>query len=160
MISIDGDSQPQGCMGKAYNKTNPVLDKFKSELEDAQRRFESDPRVVKADATWSACMRRSGYDVRKPDDVIDKLLFPAQMKIFGAPGQNTKPKAGDGPVRIEMVAPTPAKIEEFRKVELAIARADADCSPATDVRATVRAEYEQDFIDKHRDELDKALAES
>jgi hypothetical protein len=91
--------------------------------------------------------------------VIEKLIMPVQMKLFAAPGA-AAPKPGNGPVRVQLVAPTPAKIEEFRRTELLIAKADADCSPATDIWAQVRAEYEKEFIDENRDALEKARAAS
>ena len=70
------DWQPDGCYNEAYEEAygggeadQAFWEEFGQDFEDMYSRAESDPRIVKAQADWSACMAEKGHDYATQDDM-------------------------------------------------------------------------------------------
>ncbi len=68
--------QPDGCQNEAYEEAYgggeadmAFWEEFGQDFEDMYSRVESDPRIVKAQESWSGCMADKGYDYATQDDM-------------------------------------------------------------------------------------------
>ncbi|MER5944947.1 hypothetical protein ABT127_02655 [Streptomyces sp. NPDC001904] len=79
---VDGKTVPEGgCVGEANRGVATAALQARTALELANAAFaksQQDPKVVKAFADWSACMKRSGYDYAKPLDASDDPRFSGE----------------------------------------------------------------------------------
>ncbi|WP_240797528.1 hypothetical protein [Streptomyces sp. F001] len=76
---VDGKKVPEdGCVGAANREIDADAIQARAALELANAAFvksKEDPKVVKAFADWSACMKRSGYNYKQPLDASDDSKF-------------------------------------------------------------------------------------
>jgi hypothetical protein len=76
---VDGKKVPEGgCVGAANQEIDADAIQARAAVELANAAFvksKEDPKVVKAFADWSACMKRSGYDYEQPLDASDDSKF-------------------------------------------------------------------------------------
>jgi hypothetical protein len=143
--------QQQGYGGKEVEQANQVIS---SKYEALSKKVEAGPRIKAITATWVACMKQFGYTVSKQSDVY-AILNPEQQKVFEPMSGAGAPPASDGSSQAQPTLP-PAKLATFRKFELKVANADADCmsqKQANQMRA-ITAEYETAFIEENKAQLD------
>ncbi len=155
--------QPVGCQSKAFggDELQAAFKPLETKFADLQRRTTSDPRSVKILSAWTGCMKKAGYALKDQQSVYE-YLSPEQTKIFS-------PQAGTGDTIVvagadggSALAPQidKAKVAAFRKVELKLANADADCMSQDKVNELrdISREYERAFVDENRALLEKVKA--
>ncbi|MFD5200647.1 hypothetical protein ACFWM7_10945 [Streptomyces sp. NPDC058375] len=78
---VEGKKVPKdGCVGSANREIDVETLQARTALGLANAAFleaKEDSGVVKAFASWSACMKRSGYDYKQPLDASDDTKFQA-----------------------------------------------------------------------------------
>ncbi|HVE46218.1 MAG TPA: hypothetical protein VNA57_05685 [Acidimicrobiales bacterium] len=135
-----------GCLQAANKKVGgDNFEKVGPELQELEERVRSDARMVKADAAWSRCMAGAGYDFERPED-IPPALFERMNKLAGAP------ESGSG--FVSPPDPDSPELAELQRDELAMAKADDECSERTGrgaVAKKVRAEAERRFLEENPD---------
>lgn len=135
-----------GCLQSANKKVGgDNFDRIGPELRELEERVNSDPRMVRADAAWSKCMAATGYEFEHPEE-IPPALFERMNKL---PGSSDP---GSGAVRPP--DPDSPEMAELQRDELAMARADDECSDSTKrgaVAKKVRAETERRFLQENPD---------
>jgi hypothetical protein len=149
-----------GCMGEAQHEINgddvyedPKYKKLLDDMNGIWEKIGKDPAMVKADATWSACMADAGFtEFSKQEDALTSIndASNAYYETLGG-SEDTMP-----------AEPDPAKLAELREREIEVAVADFDCSEESDYKQTrlrVQTELEQRFIDDHKSELDAMVAD-
>jgi len=65
-----------GCYMEAWSRVIPseaFREEFGDAMEDAYERAEADPRFVKAEADWSACMAERGHALASRRDMLKYL---------------------------------------------------------------------------------------
>jgi hypothetical protein len=173
-----------GCYGVAgeqiydeeMDETNDPYMEFESLMDDVFQigeRMQGDSRIEAATRAWKDCMADSGYpEFEMPGDP-EQQLWQRWDELMGWSG----PIEGDGEVAPDDDDSTtsvdefpdpadidPAEREEFEKYELEVAHADYACLKEhyTGVADEVQYEFEAEFVDEHRDELERyreAMAE-
>jgi hypothetical protein len=155
------DPAQMGCFGQAQEKvgSNDKLERLGPQLQELQERIASDPRMVRANAAWAACMSEAGFDFETPEDIPPFLFGKVQELQQALDGGTSDPPGGQDELR----APDPEQMEallnspelaSLQREELALAKADDACSESTGRRDTakkVRAEAEKRFLDEHPD---------
>ena len=155
------DLDQAGCFGRAQQKVgdgNDKLQRVGPELQEMQERIASDPRMVKADAAWSACMSKAGFEFGTPDDIppylFGKVRELQESQGGGQDGESADTDAGPGgPAVGPPIADSP-ELALLQHEELALAKADDGCSEKTGRRATarkVRDEAERRFLEENPD---------
>lgn len=140
-----------GCFGKAQSEVgdNNRLQRVGPRLQEMEERISSDPRMVKANADWAACMADAGFDFDKPEDIVPFLFGKLQaLHEDGDDGAQDDPEAPRG-ITIGGPPPDSPELAALQQEELALAKVDDDCSERTDRRDTakkVRAEAEKQFL--------------
>ena len=142
------DLDTTGCWGMSLDhdlngggKDDPVfLDASAYAHHIDEVLLEADPRVVAADAQWSACMADAGWPglTSQPEAAslaIDwsRALVDPETSVMARPG------------------------DQLLDDEISLALADVDCATETGLlplRDEVRAELQQAYVDQHRDELE------
>jgi ABC-type amino acid transport substrate-binding protein len=143
----NGDySRLGGCTKEATEKVFgglEVLSDLQTKLDDLAEKILADPRMVKAVADWSDCMRRAGYDVHYQDEV-DAVLKKRLEAIVGPPDA---PRAGYDH----------AALAALQKDEVTLVGADLDCEArfVGPVDEKVRGQYEQAFREQNAELLSK-----
>lgn len=122
-----------------------VLQNLAAKLDELDQRIVADPRLQKAVAKWSECMRSAGYDLPRPDDV-DVVLQKRLDAIVGP--ANDRRADYDG-----------AALATLQHDEVAMVAADKDCERRhiQKVEDGVRAEYEVTFREQNAGLLDKVV---
>ncbi|WP_431835828.1 hypothetical protein [Cellulomonas sp. Y8] len=162
------DWTTSGCYGAAQHQVyegGEVADEFAA-LNDEVERFwqttQDDPRVADLDARWSSCMADAGYPgFTGADGARDDLYTewwdlqgwddPAYQALAEGWDWDAQP---DGPPEPEV---DEAATAAFRDREIAQAVVDAGCKEQIDYDAEwvrVYHELQEDFVDRHRDELE------
>lgn len=151
------DSAQAGCFGRAQQEVGGGEDELQQvgpELQELEERITSDPRLVKANTAWAACMSEAGFDFEKPEDIPAHLFDKLQELLKSQGGEATGgAQAGGGATVIPPIADSP-ELAALQKEELALARADDTCSDKTGRRTTarkVRAEAEKQFLEDNPD---------
>lgn len=143
--------EEQGCMGAArlaVHGGNPLVDPdIEARVSELFEDVESDPLLVEAYETWSACMRDRdpSYGWSRPDEVSSEFwsrLSELQAFDDGELGVTGSVEGG------AMVMPEvdEAALEELRADEVATWRDDWDCQQEAGI-AEVRRELEQRIAD-------------
>lgn len=85
----NGVSVPEGeCVGEARSRLagGQPAESLVSELKrEALRRAEKDPRMIEAFASWSGCMKKTGFNLRDPWSANDNPLWkdePDQAEVL------------------------------------------------------------------------------
>lgn len=115
---------------------------LEGDLEDLERRIESDDRIVTAWDEWSACLTEKGYSFDLEEDIDSYLM-----------GRLSGEGVTEGTLILtdELERDLQPLVEE----ELAIAAADLACRIDVDrIHEEVRREHEGLFIDEHREDLE------
>jgi hypothetical protein len=149
-VAVDtGDfTQLGGCTRKATETVfggAEVLQDLVKKLDELDQRISADPRMQKAIAKWSDCMRAAGYDLTEPDQV-DAVL---QKRLDTIVGPGNAPKADYDK----------AALATLQHDEVVMVAADKDCEKKniTKVEDTVRAELEAAFRQTNADLLSKVV---
>lgn len=112
------------------------FDGLVAEIGELYRRIETDPRLDQANQRWAGCMAAAGYPgLSHPDD--------ARQSVHD---------------RLAELPDRPAETEaDVRAYELAIAPVDHACQQEhlAGPHREVTVELEQEFVDTHRDELER-----
>lgn len=145
------DLSEAGCFGRAQESVgeSDKVQELGPKLQELEERISSDPRMVKADTAWAACMSDGGFDFEKPDDV-QPYLFDKLQALLGD-GDGGGPDSSQAPGAITFGGPPPdsPELAALQQEELALAKADDACSEKTGRRETtrkVRAEAEKQFL--------------
>lgn len=174
------DEDDKGChqvaseeiYGEPEDVQRPDMSEFDGMFEDLgtlYERIETDPRITEAAAAWASCMAEAGYaDFEKPMDastsVMDRMgeLYQWDNPGHGAAGGGVAepPADAEGEVTADFVSPAdvdPAELEGLKEYELAVAVADYGCQQESyeEVYVEVSTELEEEFVDSHRDELER-----
>ncbi|WP_166346652.1 hypothetical protein [Phytoactinopolyspora limicola] len=165
-----GDRDNSGCYDQAHAETvdtdEPNLDDVSQEFDplfdDVEALFErvrNDPRVTALVGEWQECMADQGFagleELDDPYMLIEDKTFEASVPEDEAPAT----MGDDGGVIVEgdsrsIIAPE--KLKELRKHEIELATADFGCREQhEDDYRTVALELEEEFVDAHRDELER-----
>jgi hypothetical protein len=150
------------CQAKGFGgqELSDAYRPLESKFEELQKRIASDPRSAQLFSKWSGCMKKAGFIVARQEDVY-KLIDPEYTKLYSSTSapvsaaESTESlTAANGP------EVDPGKLAEFRKFELKVANADADCLPQKGVNElrSIGREYEQAFVDANRAQLQKIKA--
>ena len=138
-----GERAEGGCLQTAQEKVGgDSFERIGPQLQELEERVRSDPRLVKVDAAWSRCMAAAGYDFERPED-IPPALFERMNELMRPDGDVPRPPDPDDPA-----------LAELQRDELAMARADDECSARTGrgaVAEEVRAEAERRFLEENPD---------
>lgn len=171
--------EPQGCEGEAYAENNNSMSfymDFQDEMQEMQERIESDPRVVERRRQISDCVADKGHEYESMEKLYER--FYADLEELSASIDHGEPPmiseeeaAGMSQAELRELYSPPelsdeakAELAELQAEELDLAAAVTDCDGGFDaeyeIMADIRAEYEQEFLDTHADELEQYRAET
>lgn len=161
--------EPGGCRAEAREAVmgdrQQLHQELQPELEELRQAVESDPRLVEAREGWVRCMRDRGRDVSERSDA-QRLIHEAMSELREAamPDDVDMPDPEEAS-REELESfepPEPdfdeAALQELQQRELDMAADDHECAQEHDleqVQQEVRAEHESEFIDEHRELLER-----
>jgi len=178
-----------GCRGEAADAFygdnpahNPVYKQLmQSYWDDLDARTAADPRFIAANAEWSACMKKAGYDYETPAKFTDStyLEFQGRASDVVGPDAFADPTAGwtDEAIAefwktatpesisalyshpVELTADQRKQIEAIFAEEVAVALANHTCSK--DFNATAKeisADVEAKYAVEHEDEFKQLVA--
>jgi hypothetical protein len=158
---FDRTVEPGGCQNEAWQAVNGGQDDVFRELEDdfndLWERIEADPRLVEAEAAWSACMAERGFEFSAMNEIFDHLNQRMEEEVWNIEVEVDDEGMPTGPTYDE------EGLEEVRAEEIAIATADYECAQETDrteVQQEVQVEFEEAFIEEHREVFDRAAQDS
>lgn len=160
------DWEHQGCQGRARHEVEvtsawqdtagaqSLSEGFNAAIEQTA----ADPRVADVNHEWASCMTDGGYPgFERVEDAAASIIdaFNAANETAAAVGQDpTEAEVRASWARIDEA------VEELQPREIALALADVDCRERVGYEqavAAVQAEYEQEFYDAHRTELEATL---
>jgi len=150
------DWTTSGCTGKAEHEvgggelySDPAFMSFQEDTMALYEKAQKSPETVALNAEWADCMADAGYaDYQSPEDAMNDINERAMALYEG--GSETEPM------------PDEAAMDELREIELDTAVADYRCQEEIDYADTsqaIMAEFEQEYVDTHRAELDALVAE-
>ena len=133
-----------GCWEQSYNDivaSVALIDAFAPELSSLNSRLNADPRVIRFQQDWSACMNTAGYsyvnEAALSDDVYARLLDIELVATNGVT-QVASPDALDA-------------LAALAAFERDVAVAGFDCRLGfADELAQLRSDYEREFLDDNR----------
>ncbi len=177
-----------GCQGKAQEEANgndptnspKYWDAMQSYYEDLQQRVESDPRLVKLNENWSACMKKAGFDYATQQDFWEKGQTELQTRADEVLGPDfyKDPMEGWSQDKMDefwasatqeeidalynqsnsLTAEQRSQLEAILADEVKIGLAEHACSKDLNAKGQdIYAEIEETYALDHEDEL-KALA--
>jgi len=174
---VFGTAQRRGPQGGA-NAT--IDDDLRTGIQDLQQAILADSRVVSATDGWSACMTELGYAFASPGDVEQEIadrVRPIEQAVFGTPQERAAQRQAvqeadlasmsederiaflEEVASVDLDAATQLDLEEIQEYELAVARANYDCSTDIDrAYEEVRIEYEEKFVADNEAAFDAAKA--
>lgn len=150
------DPETSGCEARAQFESSRAVEEAAIAFEGLMTEIGSaldahliDPRVAELDAAWASCMADAGYPGLDVAGDAEWLVIERVNAVRGDqwPGEED--------------AETLAALDEVGRFEIDVAVADAECRAGVRYAETIRAldlEYQQSFVDQHRDELDAWLA--
>lgn len=151
-----------GCQAKAYNAVSaeaPAADL--GAFEDLMGRMEtlwgdvdSDPRFVKLDEQWSACMENGGEPGFARQRDASQSISEALRQLMQPTGDTGADTAQSSTEVTPQNDPAAASLQE-REIDLALI--DLSCREETDYysqRDDIVRQIEQEFVDANKQELD------
>lgn len=124
-----------GCNGEAYReiygKQDAVLEQILPELEEMWQGFEADPRYLKAEEDWRACMAEGGHRYDNVDQMYDEIYddFEARLNaIVGSDGGWVDPFEGWTEEEIETfhIEKTQEEVDDIYEQAQSEARSNVD----------------------------------
>lgn len=155
-----------GCYTRSYAEISTLMwpTEFAAVIDamgEIYAQVESDPRLVDAQRAWTLCMADAGYpdltQLRDAQSFVDGLITRFLAENADRIDRTLAESEYDA-----IRASVPAELAELQAAERAVAVADATCredSGYTRVEHEVTLEYEQDLVDRYRDELDAWVAQ-
>jgi hypothetical protein len=171
-ITVPPLAERKGCRAEGERAVGGnIFDdpKFSKAIETLSQGFENDPRIAEATDKWSACMKQAGHTYSKPDDIFQDLQNRMTVLQGGDPNDvgggpvvattaapiSASTIAG-GPIPIEgdggigtggnYREPDPVELKKLQAEELAVAKADAECTKKH--LEKVRKQVEQELYDQ------------
>jgi hypothetical protein len=168
------EEAPLGCMDQAWEQqletaifTSDDFAGLNEDLEALFEREESDPRIEDAAREWAGCMADEDPDYSDfeiPDDALSSVVnrFAEEMDEIPS-GVGLEAVEIEGSSRqvhrlngVDFATLDPAVRQTMRDYEIAVATADHECRADYDeVQYEVRFEYEDEFVEQHRAELER-----
>lgn len=166
----DFDFEPGGCEGEAFAKAYPedaVYEQFGDEIDELEDRIMADPRVVEILEIWRGCMADRGFvGLEGPGDAENEIFARMDPIFEAAFGDNVMFGGDEDNMDIQITGDSPtngpqlsrearAELDELQAYEISVAVADVECRDGLeDTYLAVAAEYERQFIDENRAELE------
>ncbi|MFV0523855.1 MAG: hypothetical protein ACK5RL_05085 [Acidimicrobiales bacterium] len=175
------DFSTMGCEGRSYSEAEGAnlvkfFTDFEQELSQMEERISSDPRMVEAGNEVNSCVAEQGLEYTSEEAFTEAVEPDLAAMGQGEPGAGaTDPATADGvaadgtdPAAAdegdlsasytlpELTAAEKERLGEIQAQEIELATAVEDCgggSNLEELRREVSAEYEQEFMDEHADEL-------
>ncbi|WP_203670300.1 hypothetical protein [Cellulomonas pakistanensis] len=164
----EDDVASAGCYGAAQHEVyagGGVLDEFaglQQELARFAQTVQADPRVAELESAWASCMADRGYPSLRDVATANQALAAEWEDLRGTqdPGYLAELDAWDwaaepgGPPAPEV---DPAAVAVFTEKEIGQAVADVECQEQVGYwagRLRVDRELQQEFVDRHGDELE------
>ncbi len=143
-----------GCSKEATEEIfggTAVLQTLQSKLDELDEKIFAEPRMAKAIAKWSECMREAGYDGLSEPDEVDAVLEKKLEDIVGAPEDRKATAPGQEPDYDKEA------LTALQREEVAMVAADIACEKKhlADVEEEVTAELEREFREENADLLTK-----
>jgi hypothetical protein len=143
-----------GCTKEAADKVfggTALVQTLQSKLDEVDEKIFADPKMVKAIAKWSQCMREAGYSGLQDPDEVDAVLEKKLEAIVGSPEERVAPAAGEAPDydRTALAA--------LQREEVAMVAADVACEKKhlVEVEEEVSARYFEEFREENADLIAK-----
>jgi len=155
-----------GCAGQATQKVkaNSALqayDKLRDEYRELEESIDNDQRVIASTKSWVNCMNKKGYAFNSPNTVMTiNSIYTGFKKEEGLEAEIDEPT--------EENYTNAAEYERAVNIQIAKKLDDKsyntlqkdynsciDESKLTQVKQAVLTEYENKFVDMHRDQLEK-----
>jgi len=164
---IEYDWTTAGCQGKAqhdvYESGNGMDDEeFTALQEEMSAMWEAsmaDPRVAGLDAEWASCMADAGYAGLAAVSDAEQQFYEKVNAVYDEAYTDMDPEAGeDDYLAIEEAIQEQLSALTTEEIETAVA--DYTCRDEvryTEIQQEVNFEYQQDFVDEHKDALDAWL---
>lgn len=158
-----------GCHGWAQHEIqggedNPWEDDrfagLQQEMELMWENVQADPRLTEIEAEWAACMADAGYPGFTQVHEAEESIYEASNEVWENASGDLPPDAPEE-AWADAEAAAQAELSALTEREIATAVADYTCRAEVDYDAQRRAvelEYEQDFFDTHRTELEEWAA--
>lgn len=164
IVNIDDfDPAQMGCQGSAFAAMADLGggiwedEELSGALEDLEERLEADPRMVDANADWSACMADAGHDFESLDEVFEEISGRMD-EVMGVDEMGFEaPIGGDAEGVAEAFSfdYDEAALSEVQAFELDVAKANFDCQiPLLETQVEVRNELEGEFVEANREQLE------
>jgi hypothetical protein len=120
-----------------------VLQDLVAKLEELDQRVLADPRLQKAVAEWSDCVRAAGYDLAEPEQV--DVVLQKRLDAIVGPANDPKPDYDK------------AALAQLQRDEVAMVSTDKSCElkHLQKVEDTVRSELEAGFREQNATLLGK-----
>lgn len=179
-VSIDAEAEPEdvvidpedmGCSGKAAAEvhgetgltvfeSNPGEDQLFRDIETLEDRFRRDPRIVAATADWAECMADNGFPDFKEPQEAENAVFDRMAALQGWDSESDE--AGESTGGSVVVGGSdqdvdPEQLKKLQEYEVGVATADYACQLKhyQETHDEVAHEMEQQFVDDHREELER-----
>lgn len=170
-ITYEWNWEEQGCYGWSENELSkedgqdalsnvyedPQFTDFLERMNESYTRAESDPRSQELRSSWSQCMADAGYPGFVEVWDAQNSIYDAQSAMYDDISAQYEALSD---AERENFTYTEPDMTALREQEIATATADVACQQELDLRATqlaIQFEYEQQFIDSNRAELDAFL---
>lgn len=164
---IEYDWTTAGCQGKAqhdvYESGNGMDDEeFTALQEEMSAMWEAsmaDPRITGLDAEWASCMADAGYAGLAVVSDAEQQFYEKVNAVYEGSYADMDPEATEE----DYLAAQEAIEDELSALtaeEIETAVADYTCREEiryTQIQQEVNLEYQQDFVDEHKDALDAWL---
>lgn len=139
-----------GCIKAATDKVfggTAVLQTLQTKLDEVDEKVFSDPRMVKAIAKWTQCMREAGYGNLAEPDEVDAVLEKKLEDIVGSPEERVAPAPGQAPDY------DTAALTALQREEVAMVAADIACEKKhlRQIEEEVEAQYNKEFREENAD---------
>lgn len=161
----DVDVADLGCQRRGYYEvaaahTPPEFTDLRDEMDQVLLGVEEDPRVLDAQRPWGSCMAEAGYPGLGTLEDARTLVRSSVARFVADTAGRIDRTLGD--TEYDAVeASVPDELAALQAEEIAVAVADARCREDSGYNRThqdVTDEYEQSFVDAHREELDAWVA--
>ena len=159
------DPMNAGCQGQAqgarwHRQTPDEFLALEEEMNNIWMNMMSDPRIVALQTGWTTCMATAGHPGFTTQDEFHNTLWEEWAELQGWNAMNDVWATWDweaNPDGPTMPEPDPAAVAAFTEREIALAVADWDCRDSlrfNAVQQEVNLELQQQFVDRHRAELE------
>lgn len=167
-----GKDEDAGCVGNAHDQVfgsgpddfmeqQQKFDGLFEDLDALRQRIDADPRVQDAAEAWSNCMADKGHPGLKQPSEASEEVSQRMDDVLGMNPPGSESDSGPGTDEAEdpeeHQAPDPNQLDKVQEFELALAETDFECREEhyDEAYEKVKHEREQQFVDDHRNELER-----